>query len=249
MAQRRAHRPWAPSVVAVTTTAGLVAVLGSEQLIDRADEADRSLRPLLAALTGLPAWATARLPAHLEWALAAKLATLLLAVGLLARFVAAAGSRVAAFLAGWAALVLSGALAALVFLQLADLVPTTTNGPTHGFAAAVRAVNTGASFGLYTGWLVGLAVALAMTPASRPTASGRASAASAPASTSNGSQPKVKAKANGSQPPAPSSPNGSPQPVATWPPRPRIGTVLPNPAWTAAGLHQESADRPKADAT
>lgn len=283
MARRSAHRRWCPSAVAVATTAGLVGVLGSEELLDQTDQADPSLQPLLVALTGLPAWATTRLPSDLEWALAAKMATLLLAVAVLARVVAAAQSRMAAFMAGWGTLVLSGALAGLVFLQVGEVVSVTAGAPggvqPGGLAAAVDALNGGAVFGLYTGWLVGLVVALTIAPSAQPTARGaRRHRAASPAPDAYPAvptrrprppsvSPEVPAPVSPSSvrsapgaPPEPrraSSPRGTPtrsptrQPtrVPEWPPRPRIGTILPNPAWMAAGLHQDPVDPPTQDAS
>lgn len=210
-------------------TAALVAVFGSELVTKGAGDVDRSIRPLLQAVTGLPAWAVGgdglAVPG---WALAAKLVTLLVAVAILTRIVGSAGSRTSAFVAGWGAVVLSGALAAVASLQLSALLLGGPAEPANGVPATVRAIDTGATFGLYTGWLVGLVVAVTMTPARHPVR---------PKPPSGKPAPRTKTA-------APAPPSG-----ATWPPRPRIGTALPNPAWTAAGLHQEPNCRPRADAS
>lgn len=213
-------------------TAALVAVFGSEPLINGAEEADRSLRPLLRALTGLPAWAVVGDGVGVPgWALAAKLATLLVAVVVLTRIVATAGSRTAAFLAGWAAVVLSSALAAVMSVQVSALLLAGPTEPANGIPATVQATNTGATFGLYTGWLVGLTLAATIVPVRRPAVRKSPTRKTSPRPRATGPTPT----------PTP--------PPTTWPPRPRIGTALPNPAWTAAGLHQEPTYRPKAEAS
>jgi hypothetical protein len=191
-----ARRRWRPTAAAVGTTALLVALLGNQRMLDVADEAGPAARPLLEALTTAPAWAASRLPDGAGPAVAAKLATLLLVVAGLVRLASGVRSRVAGWLAGWGALAVASALAQLVYVVLANL--DREAGGTA--AAAVAAMNDGAVFGLYAGWLVGLVVAVTV-------------------------EVRDVADAATSPPPVP---------VASWPPKPSIGTNRPNPAWQAS---------------
>jgi hypothetical protein len=210
-------------------TAWLVAVLGSERVADRTAQVDHSLRPLFRSLTGLPMWSGDRIAGGLEWALAAKLATLLVGVALLAWLASSsAGSRMTAFLAGWAASVVSSAMAGLTYAAVGNLVHAESD---TGLVGTVTEVNRGAVFGLYTGWLVGLAIAAVIVPVASP-ATGSAERTSGLNRPSKPQPPNQQRTGSRNQP--------QPAPVATWPPRPPMGTVLPNPAWTAAGLREET---------
>lgn len=183
-------------LAAVGMTALLAGVLGSEQMIDRADGAGPAVRPFLDALTTAPVWATAQLPAGAGPAVAAKLATLLLVVAGLVGLARGVRTRVAAWLAGWGALAVAAAVAQLVYVAVTNYLLDGALDREDGGAAAAAfaAMNDGAVFGLYAGWLVGLVVALTVDVRS-----------SAP-----------------------------PVPVASWPPKPSVGTNRPNPAWQAS---------------
>lgn len=248
MARRSARRRWGPPAAAVAITAWLVAVLGSERVIDSTAEADRSLRPLFRSLTGHAAWSGDQVPADLEWALAAKVGTLLVGVAVLAWLAASAGSRMTAFLAGWTASVVSSAVAGLVFVVAGNAVRPEVSS--DDLVTAVSEANQGAVFGLYTGWLVGLAIAAVVVPTPRPEVMARPAdaAATPPAGRKAGRRKGRRGRTPEAAAPEPASPAPapSPVPVATWPPRPPIGTVLPNPAWTAAGHRQEPGRPPLA---
>jgi hypothetical protein len=204
-------------------TAWLVAVLGSERVVDRTADADRSMRPLLRSLTRHPTWASDQLPANLGLAVGAKVGALLLGVAVLTWLATAAGSRLTAFLAGWAATVVSSALAGLTFVVTSNVLRPELSS--NDVVSAVVEVNRGAAFGLYTGWLVGMAIAA--VPMCRSLSS------------QAGPSPRRRRRRGTPAPPAPEPAAPPPPPATTWPPRPPIGTVLPNPAWTAAGHHQD----------
>jgi hypothetical protein len=95
------------------------------------------------------------------WGVVVKLAVLLTAVAVLTALVGR-GSRRSAFLAGWASLVVAGALAGAVDFAYRDAVlgPLPNPFDTSYFDGLVAAANNGAAFGLWTGWLVGAAVAV-----------------------------------------------------------------------------------------
>jgi len=149
-------------MAAVGATALLTAGLGNESMIDGGDEAGPAVRPFLEALTTAPAWATAQLPAGVGPAVAAKLATLLLVVAGLVGLARGVRTRRAGWLAGWGALAVAAAVAQLVYVAVTNyLLDGALDRRSGGAAAAaIDAMNEGAVFGLYAGWLVGLVVAV-----------------------------------------------------------------------------------------
>jgi hypothetical protein len=85
--------------------------------------------------------------------------------GLLCAAAGRARSRAAAGLAGWGALVVGAALAgaAAHVYEVAVVVEGRTDGAAY-VDGLTRAVNNGAAFAAWTGWLVGLVVAVAARP-------------------------------------------------------------------------------------
>jgi hypothetical protein len=189
---------------AVGATALLVAGLGNEQMIHGGNQAGPAVRPFLESLTTAPAWATSQLPGGVGPAVAVKLATLALVVAGLVALAGGVRSRVAGWLAGWGVLAVAAALAQLAYVLVADLVLGEAVGRTAG--GGVAAAITAMNDGAVFGLYTGWFVGLvvAFTVDVRAVASPAASAPSTPV------------------------------PVATWPPRPSMGTTRPNPAWQAS---------------
>jgi hypothetical protein len=155
------------ALVGAATTAVLVAGLGSPPAQDAAREADASV--LLRTVTVVPSWDVADAPGDVIGGVAVRLGTLVVLAALLSGLAGRRGARGPALLAGWGALVVAAAVAnAAAFVYTAAVV-LDGDVPGRYVDDLVVAANTGAAFGLWTGWLVGLAVAVA-TPAYRPTA-------------------------------------------------------------------------------
>ena len=153
------------SAAAGTATAALVVgVLGSPALVDAGqDLAERHRSPLTAeTLTGLPNWDVfdRGTPTDVVWGIVLKLGVFLVVVALLAGL-AGRASRRSAFLGGWASVVVAAGIAGAVHYVYEDAVVGARQNPfqVSYFDNLLGAVNTGAGFGLWTGWLVGLAVA------------------------------------------------------------------------------------------
>jgi hypothetical protein len=163
----------ARSAVAATATVGvLVGVLGSPALVDAAQElAERHRMPLTAAtFTDIPNWDVfdSGTTAEVVWGVVLKLSVLFVTVGLLAAL-AGRASHGAAFLAGWGSLVVAAAMAGAVDFAYRDAVVEPARNPVgvSYFDNLLGATNTGAGFGLWTGWMVGAAVAVAASLPSR----------------------------------------------------------------------------------
>lgn len=139
-------------------TAVLVGALGSPGATEAARDADQ--QALATTLTALPGWDAGDQPGEVVGGVALRLGVLLVAVTLLCGLAGRSGSRVAAFLGGWAALVVAGGVAGGAFYayQVAVVLDGRTLAATY-LDGLVAGANTGASFGLWTGWLVGLPVA------------------------------------------------------------------------------------------
>src|SRR5918994_6176713 len=153
------------SAAAGTATAALVVgVLGSPAMVDAGqDLAERHRSPLTAeTLTGLPNWDVfdRGTPTDVVWGIVLKLVVLLVVVALLAGLAGRAWRR-SAFLGGWASLVVAAGIAGAVHHVYQDAVVGPGENPfqVSYFDNLLSATNTGAGFGLWTGWLVGLAVA------------------------------------------------------------------------------------------
>jgi hypothetical protein len=163
----------ARSAVAATATVGvLVGVLGSPALVDAAQElAERHHMPLTAAtFTDIPNWDVfdSGTTAEVAWGVVLKLSVLFVTVGLLAAL-AGRASHGAAFLAGWGSLVVAAAMAGAVDFAYRDAVVEPARNPVgvSYFDSLLGATNTGAGYGLWTGWMVGAAVAVAASLPSR----------------------------------------------------------------------------------
>jgi len=147
-----------------TTAALLVGVLGSPALVDAGqDLAERHRSPLTAGtLIRFPSWDVfdRNTPTDVVWGVVLKLAVLLIVVGLLAGL-AGRASRRSAFLGGWASLIVAAGIAGAVHHVYSDAALGAGQNPfqVSYFDNLLSAANTGAGFGLWTGWLVGVAVA------------------------------------------------------------------------------------------
>src|ERR671918_688695 len=153
------------SAAAGTATAALVVgVLGSPALVDAGQDLAERHRSSLTAetLTGLPNWDVfdRGTPTDVVWGIVLKLGVFLVVVALLAGL-AGRASRRSAFLGGWASVVVAAGIAGAVHYVYEDAVVGARQNPfqVSYFDNLLGAVNTGAGFGLWTGWLVGLAVA------------------------------------------------------------------------------------------
>lgn len=146
------------ALAGAATAAVLVGVLGSPWAAETARDADD--QALATTLTALPGWDVGDQPGEVVRGVALRLGVLLVVVTLLCGLAGRSWSRVAAFLGGWAALVVAGGVAAAGFYayQVAVVLDGHTLAPTY-LDGLVDGTNTGASFGLWTGWLVGLVVA------------------------------------------------------------------------------------------
>jgi hypothetical protein len=151
------------------TTAGLVAVLGNPAVVDRVTEnGDRGLG---ATLVRFADWDVFSAPGDVVRGAVLRLVVVVLAVALLAALVKRDTPRGAAFLAGWAALVVAAAIAgAANYVYVVEaLLDGRTLGPSY-VDGLVQEVNGAASFGLWTGWMVGAVLAILMVtrPATAP---------------------------------------------------------------------------------
>jgi hypothetical protein len=148
---------------ALAATIVLVAGLGSEPAFDAAVEANRQAEPLLRSLTEFPVWSagTLGLDSDIYAAIAVKIVVLLALVFLVGRAAGRAGPSFAALLAGWGGTTLAAAVAGMAYVLVADMAVLDGQlADSQGGAGAVvvDGLNTGAIFGLYTGWVVGVAV-------------------------------------------------------------------------------------------
>ncbi len=169
------------ALAGATTTTLLVAALGNSGVVDAAREADSQALGL--TVTGFANWDVGNAPGDVVAGVVLRLGVAIVVVALLCALAGTARARGAAFLGGWGALVVAaGAAGAIEYVYLVAVV---FDGQTFGNTyvdGLVQAVNAGAAFGLWTGWLVGLAVALFTQPdrADRPVPAGAAPWATAP---------------------------------------------------------------------
>jgi hypothetical protein len=148
------------ALAGVATTAVLVAALGNPAVQDAGRDADNPV--LVRTFTGFPGWDVDGATADVVWGIVIRLGVFVVVAGLLCAPAGRSRARAPAVLAGWAAVVVaagSGAAAAYVWVDA--VVLDGVGLPGTYVDRLVSAVNAGAAFGLWTGWLVGLAVALA----------------------------------------------------------------------------------------
>lgn len=146
------------AVAGLATTSLLAAVLGSPVAQDAAADAENQV--LGRTLTSFPSWDAGSAPSDLRWSIVIRLAVLAVATAPLCALAGRSASRSAALLAGWAAAVVAAAVAGAAAYAYLDAT-LLSGGPTTAsyLDRLVGAANTGAGYGLWTGWLVGAAVA------------------------------------------------------------------------------------------
>jgi hypothetical protein len=170
----------------------VIGVLGSPALVSEASDlaADHASPVTATTLAGFPNWDVfdSGVDADLIWGVILKLMLMVVATGLLAG-VAGRASRRAGFLAGWASLVVAAGIAgAGYYAYLYAVVFDGRNSQPGSYVDhLVSSANSGAAFGLWTGWIVGAAVAAtAQLPAP---AAARAPVATGPIARSPGGAP------------------------------------------------------------
>lgn len=151
------------ALAGAASTVVVLAALGSPAAV----EAARDEGSLLAtSVTGFATWDVADAPGDVVGLVVLRLAVTVVVAGLLAGLAGRSRSRPAAWLGGWAAVVVAaavGAVAGYVY-QVAIVLDGQTFAATWA-DGLVGSANTGAAFGLWTGWLVGVLVAVATRPA------------------------------------------------------------------------------------
>ncbi len=176
------------------TTVGLVAVLGNPVVVDRVTENGDS--GLGATLVRFANWDVFSAPGEVVRGAVLRLVVVVIAVALLAALVKRDTPRGAAFLAGWAALVVAAAIAGAVnYVYVVEVIlDGRTLGPSY-LDGLVQEVNGAAAFGLWTGWIVGAVLAIVMVT--------RAATAPAPAPAPWGAAPHPPADRAFAEPPPP----------------------------------------------
>jgi hypothetical protein len=152
------------ALAGATTTAVVVAALGNPAAVDAARDSDQ--QALAATLTGFANWDVGDAPGDVVGLVALRLGLVVVIAGLLCALVGRSRSRAAAFLGGWGATTVAAGIAgaAAFVYQVPVVFDGNAGAPTYG-DGLVQAVNAGAAFGLWTGWLVGLVLALVTRPA------------------------------------------------------------------------------------
>jgi len=152
------------ALAGAATTAVIVAGLGNPATVDAARDSDQ--QGIASTLTGFPNWDVADAPGEVAGLVALRLGVVIALAGLLCALVGRSRSRGAAFLGGWGAATVAAAVAggAAFVYQVPVVFDGNAGTPTY-LDGLVQAVNGGAAFGLWTGWLVGLVVALVTRPA------------------------------------------------------------------------------------
>jgi len=140
----------------------LVAGLGNPRVADAVHEADSAvLAGAVADFADLRY--TEGTPNDVIAAIVLRMAVGLVLVALLCALAGRSRSRGAAFIGGWGALTVAAALSAAAAHVYLVAVPGDGQSPAPTYLDGLAAdVNAGATFGLWTGWLVGAAVALAV---------------------------------------------------------------------------------------
>ncbi len=168
------------ALAGAATTAVVVAALGNPAAVDAARDSDQ--QAIATTLVGFADWDVADSPGDVAGLVALRLGVLVLMAGLLCALVGRSRSRGAAFLGAWGAVGVAAATAgaASYVYQVLVVFDGDTGAPTY-FDGLVLAVNGGAAFGLWAGWLVALVVALVTRPAAAVVVAPDAAYAAAPA--------------------------------------------------------------------
>jgi hypothetical protein len=153
------------ALAGASTTAVVVAALGNPAAVDAARDADQ--QQLAATVVGFANWDVADAPGDVVGLVALRLGVVIVLAGLLCALVGRSRSRGAAFLGAWGAVGVAAAVAgaASYVYQVPVVLDGNAPAPTYG-DGLVQAVNAGAAFALWTGWIVGVVVALVTRPAS-----------------------------------------------------------------------------------
>jgi hypothetical protein len=153
------------ALAGAATTAIVAAALGNPAAVDAARDADQ--QQLAATVVGFADWDLADAPGEVVGLVALRLGVLIVLAGLLCALVGRSRSRAAALLGAWGAVGVAAAVAGATsyVYQVPVVLDGNAPAPTYG-DGLVQAVNSGAAFGLWTGWFVGLVVALVTRPAS-----------------------------------------------------------------------------------
>jgi hypothetical protein len=172
------------ALAGTATTAVLVAALGNPPVVDAARDADSQV--LTGTFTGFANWDVADAPGDVIGGVVLRLGVTLVLVALLCALAGRSRSRGAAVVGGWGALVVAAGIAGAAgyVYQVAVVLEGRTFSATY-VDGLVQAANAGASFGLWTGWLVGLATAVATRTAPATAPAHAASAARVPATVPN----------------------------------------------------------------
>jgi len=152
------------ALAGLATGVALAAALGSPAAQHAA--ADARNVTLGRTLTAFPSWDVSGASADVVWSYVIRLGVMALATAGLCALAGNGGSRRTGFLAGWAAgVVAAGVAGAVAFAYLDATVYAHVRLEGTYIDRMVAAVNSGATYGLWTGWLIGAAVAFAIWPA------------------------------------------------------------------------------------
>ena len=184
------------ALAGATTTAIVVAALGNPAVVDAARDSDQQV--IASTLAGFVNWDVADAPGEVVGLVALRLGVLIVMAGLLCALVGRSRSRLAAFLGAWGAVGVAAAMAggASYVYQVPVVLDGNAGAPTY-FDGLVLAVNGGAAFGLWAGWLVALVVALVTRPAAAVVVAPDGPYATAPAPGQAGTAARI------SEPPPP----------------------------------------------
>jgi hypothetical protein len=152
------------ALAGAATTVVVVGALGNPAAVDAARDSDEQV--IATTLTGFPNWDVADAAGEVVGLVALRLGVLIVLTGVLCGLVGRSRSRVASWLGGWGAVTVAAAVAGGLAYVYQVSVILDGRAPTATYLdGLVQAANGGASFGLWTGWLVGLVVAVATRPA------------------------------------------------------------------------------------
>ena len=147
------------ALAGAATTAIVVAALGNPAVVEAAR--DSSQQAIASTLSGFVNWDVADASGEVVGLVALRLGVLIVMSGLLCALVGRSRSRLAAFLGAWGAVGVAAAMAgsASYVYQVPVVLDGNSGAPTY-FDGLVLAVNGGAAFGLWAGWVVAFVVAL-----------------------------------------------------------------------------------------
>lgn len=168
------------ALAGAATTVVVAAGLGNPAMVDATRDSDH--QALVATIVGFVDWDVAGSSGEVVGLVAIRIGVLVVAAGLLCGLVGRSRSRAAAWLGAWGAVGVAAALAGAA--AYAYEVPVVLDGaaPADTYVdGMVAAVNAGAAFGLWTGWLIGAVVALATRRAPVVAAEPHAPASAVPA--------------------------------------------------------------------